>query len=220
MTTIADLEKRVQKLEGDKSTKSLIHIVLDRSGSMDSIWSGVKEGFDSFIREQSEFDADVTLTYFDDEHGSAFVNLPIKKVKKLASYKEIHPRGSTALLDAVGFGIKAVEEKSDDYEKIVFVVYTDGYENHSQEYTTERVVKLIKKYRSKWQFVYLGANQDAWAVASNLGFNVNSVTTFTSTPKGASAGYANVSHGTSSYLRGQTATVDVVPDSDTVTPTP
>lgn len=209
---IAEIKRRLDALEGDETPtkdKALIHIVLDRSGSMDSIWGGVKEGFDAFIKEQQEFNADVSLHYFDDVHGQAFTRMPVKKVKKLASYKEIFARGSTALLDAVGDSIKTVEARASDYAKIVFVVYTDGLENASKDWTTPRVRDLIRKHRNKWQFVYLGANQDAWAVGTGLGFYAHGTRTFDRTPGGASAGYGATSIATSDFLRGTTMTVNV-----------
>jgi hypothetical protein len=222
---IEEIKNRLDALETTKKKKApkkaaLIHMVLDRSGSMDAIWDGVKEGFDGFIATQREFDADVSLTFFDDQHGKAFTNLPVKSVKKLRNYKEIHPRGSTALLDAVGSGIKDVERVAKQYSKIVFVVYTDGLENASKDWTGAQVRELIRKHRDKWQFVYLGANQDAWAVGTGLGFHAYSTRTYDHTYAGASSSMGATGQSVGSYLRGDTDTVDMTEDDSSKTPVP
>jgi hypothetical protein len=219
---IRDLKERVAKLEGKETpaSKSLIHIVLDRSGSMEQIWSDVKGGFDKFIKDQAQYNPDVTLTYFDDEFGTAFVNEPIKRVKKLESYKEIGPRGSTALLDAVGKGIKTVEGVAKKYDKIVFMIYTDGLENASKEYTNAQITSMVRKHRDNWAFVYLGANQDAWKVGTSMGFYGGSTQTFVASAAGVARSYGVTGQSVSDYLGGQSGTVTFEDDEATPEPEP
>jgi Mg-chelatase subunit ChlD len=212
---IEEIKGRLDALEGKgNKKKSLIHIVLDRSGSMESIWSDVKGGFDRFIEEQKQFDADVTLTYFDDAFGTAFVNSPIKNVKKLNSYKEITPRGSTALYDAVGMSIQSVKDKASNYDKIVFVVYTDGMENASKEFDSKKVKNLITKFRDKWQFIYLGSNQDAWAVGTGLGFYGQSTLTYAANSAGVGSSTRSMSNSVGAYLGGTADSVVLDPDAE------
>ena len=54
-----------------------------------------------------------------------------------------------------------------------------------------------KKYQ--WEFIYLGANQDAWAVAGKLGYNFANTATWTSNYVGTQAMYENVTRRVASY---------------------
>ena len=87
------------------------------------------------------------------------------------------PRGSTALLDAVG---RAINETGDRLAKtpeqdrpglVVFVIVTDGQENSSKEFSKARIKEMIDEQQKKynWQFTFLGANQDAFAEAGGIG---------------------------------------------------
>jgi hypothetical protein len=54
------------------------------------------------------------------------------------------------------------------------VILTDGYENGSRQYTKAHIKDLIEaKTKEGWTFVYLGANQDAFAEAGDLGISQN-----------------------------------------------
>jgi hypothetical protein len=51
-------------------------------------------------------------------------------------------------------------------------IMTDGEENSSSEYTRAAIFKLITdKEKEGWAFVYLGANQDAWAASESIGIH-------------------------------------------------
>ena len=53
-----------------------------------------------------------------------------------------------------------------------FFVCTDGEENSSREYHQEQIAKLVKEAQNlwKWQFLFAGANIDAFAAGRKLGF--------------------------------------------------
>ena len=51
--------------------------------------------------------------------------------------------------------------------KVLFVITTDGQENNSVEYNKDQVKSLIEKH-SNWEFIYIGANVDSYAEASNF----------------------------------------------------
>jgi len=55
---------------------------------------------------------------------------------------------------------------------VIMIIMTDGHENASREHTKDMIATEMKKreHAGNWTFVYLGADQDAWAIAGQLGF--------------------------------------------------
>jgi uncharacterized protein YegL len=155
---------------------SHIYFLLDRSGSMTSIRSETIAGFDAFIAEQRKVPGtcQVTLAQFDDHYDVVYVDRDVHDVPTL----ELTPRGSTALLDALGRLIVTAGEKLDALPEdkrpgsVVVGVMTDGYENASHDWTHERIKALIEKQTKDyaWEFLYLGADQDAIEEGSKMGF--------------------------------------------------
>jgi uncharacterized protein YegL len=155
---------------------SHIYFLLDRSGSMTSIRSETIAGFDAFIAEQRKVPAEcrVTLSQFDDHFEEVYADLEVADVPTL----ELTPRGSTALLDALGRLIVTAGERlaalPEDKRpgSVVVGVMTDGYENASRDWTHERIKALIEKQAREyhWEFLYLGADQDAIEEGSKMGF--------------------------------------------------
>jgi len=91
---------------------------------------------------------------------------------------DLTPRGSTALLDALGRLIVTAGERlaalPEDKRpgSVVVGVMTDGYENASRDWTHERIKALIELQTREyhWEFLYLGADQDAIEEGSKMGF--------------------------------------------------
>lgn len=157
---------------------TLIAVVLDRSGSMHRVRDATIEGLNAFITSQQQTPgcADMTLVQFDDQYEVNYECRPIEEVSPL-THETYMPRGMTALLDAIGRTIDSTGKKlaampeNERPGKVIFVVQTDGDENCSHEYTRERVFDMIKHQREvyNWEFMFLGANQDAIASATSLG---------------------------------------------------
>ena len=170
-----------------------ISFVLDRSGSMNSIKAATVEAFNGFLTSQrtGTGTAQVTLVQFDDQYDVIYQAHPIQKTPLLTD-QTYQPRGSTALLDAMGRTIIATGErlrKLSENERpgsVVFVTLTDGYENASREYTLQRINEMIREQRDKyaWQFIFLGANQDAIATAAQMGVSAGQAMTFSASPEG------------------------------------
>ena len=139
--------------------------LLDCSGSMESCWDDTIGGFNSFVNDQKQFGGTLTLIQFDHEYNLIYENKPIEDVEPLTR-ETFKPRGSTALLDAIGRAIKEIHTKTIP----TYVILTDGYENASNKYTKAHIKDLIgERQKDGWQFVYLGANQDAFAEAGSIG---------------------------------------------------
>ena len=138
--------------------------ILDRSGSMETCRDDTIGGFNAFVREQREFGGTLTLVLFDHEYQVVYKNKPMSEVEPLTTDTFV-PRGSTALLDAIGRTIKEMA-----CTKPTVVILTDGHENCSREYTKAHIKDLVSQCtKDGWTFVYLGANQDAFAEAGSLG---------------------------------------------------
>ena len=154
-----------------------IAYILDRSGSMQPMQEPAVAAFNDFIKSQLDVpgDARLTLVQFDDAYEVPVAAMPIQDVPQLtaATYT---PRGSTALLDAIGRTIKETDRRisalpdADKPGKVILAIFTDGEENASQEYTLRHISDLIRLYRDEkgWEFLFLAANQDAIASATAM----------------------------------------------------
>lgn len=161
-----------------------ITLAVDRSGSMQSIQSDAEGGVNAFIEKQASEpgEALLTLVQFDTEYEFVHRGIPIKQVPKY----QLHPRGATALLDAVGQAINETGQRlasmpeQDRPGLVIFVVMTDGLENSSREFTKARVKEMIELQQAKynWHFTFLGANQDAFAEAQDLGIDAMGAANF------------------------------------------
>ncbi len=148
-----------------------IIVVLDRSGSMEMVRKDTIGGFNAFVEEQKKTtgEAKLTLVQFDDQYLVVYGGLPIQDVPKLTSETFV-PRGMTALLDAVGKTINIVGDRlantAEDQRPslVLFVIITDGHENASKEFKLTQIKEKIKHQTEKynWEFVFLGADQDAF----------------------------------------------------------
>ena len=152
-----------------------LYFLLDRSGSMQSIREDTIGGFDAFIAEQRTQPGDcrVTLAQFDDRYDVVYVDLPVAEVPGL----QLQPRGTTALLDAIGRLVTDAGERlaalpeADRPGTVIVGIMTDGHENSSKEWSHAAVKSLIQQQTQTygWEFLYMGADQDAIEVGTGLG---------------------------------------------------
>jgi uncharacterized protein YegL len=185
-----------------------IVVVLDRSGSMSSVAKDVCGGFDKFVEEQKKGQgrAFLTLVQFDTEYEFVYRGRDIKDVPKL----ELYPRGCTALLDAMGKAIVETGERfktmqeSERPDKVIFVIITDGEENSSKEYKKSQISEMIKHQTDiyKWEFVFLGANQDAIKEAASYGISAANTMNYKSTQNGYAAIFCSLSSNVGSMRNG------------------
>jgi Mg-chelatase subunit ChlD len=191
-------------------TDILINVVLDRSGSMESIRDTTISGFNTYLAEQAKLPgARFSLTQFDTEGiDHDYVAVPVEQVHRL-SRDTFVPRGGTPLYDAVAASINAVIAGKPK-GKVVFVIITDGAENSSREYTREQVFDLVNRQRKAgWEFVYMGANVDAYEVGSRLGVAARSSYNYAADAAGVANAYAAVSRATTLYRREMVASMDM-----------
>lgn len=158
-----------------KKDLSDITVIMDRSGSMGSCQREAEDGINNFVQEQRSGVGEVrfSLVQFDDVYEFVHRGLPIATVPKII----LLPRGGTALLDAVGRAVVETGERLNATPEdqrpglVIMVIATDGYENQSKEFTKARIKEMIEHQQTVygWQFIFLGANQDAFAEARGMG---------------------------------------------------
>jgi len=163
---------------------SHIEFLLDRSGSMNSIRTDVEGGFDAFVADQASHAGrcTVSLTQFDDEYEQVFTAIDVREVAPL----DLQPRGSTAMLDAIGRSIIALGDRlaalpeAERPGTVIFAIMTDGLENASKEFDYPAVKALITRQERdyNWQFLYLGADQDAIEVGMRIGVSADRSLTY------------------------------------------
>ena len=161
-----------------------ITMVIDRSGSMQSIRTDAEGGINSFIEQQKQEpgEANVTLVQFDTKYEFVHSGVNIKQVPPFT----LMPRGSTALLDAVGRAINETGSRLAEMEEsqrpglVVFVIVTDGEENSSREFTREQIKTMVEHQQSvyNWKFTFLAANQDAFAEGASMGVAMDGIAAF------------------------------------------
>lgn len=156
------------------------------SAVRDATISGFNEYLQTMRKDEKNNKYEFTLTLFDTETHIVTKAMAVGDVPELTieTYK---PDGMTALYDAVCMTIKDVKPKKG--EKAIAIIMTDGQENSSKEYT-EKEMKAMVEEREKegnWTFVYLGANQDSYAVAQKYGIAAGNTVNFNATSAGMGA---------------------------------
>ena len=156
--------------------------ILDRSGSMSGLESDTIGGYNSMLEQQRKLKGEcvITTVLFDNCYELLHDRIDIRAVAPITE-KEYFVGGSTALLDAIGKTIHKIDtaqkNTSDAYraDKVMFVIITDGYENSSREYSSQKVKSMIehKKEKYGWEFIFLGANIDAVETAGRFGINAD-----------------------------------------------
>lgn len=162
-----------------------IYVLLDRSGSMQSIKADIVGGFDAFVAEQRAASGEcrMSLARFDNEYELVFSDLPVAQVGPL----QLEPRGSTALLDSMGRLVVDAGARLaglPEHERpgtVVVAVMTDGLENASREWNHASIKALVDQQTGTygWQFLYMGADQNAIEVGRGLGIDAAHSMTWT-----------------------------------------
>ena len=174
---------------------TIIQIILDETGSMNSCKPATISAFNEFIESQKNVvcSCSVSLVKFSTGYVSTstrknamlkskdinvrtiYENIDIKNIPELTTYN-YSPEGGTNLYDAIGTSIISMEKILDSLEyvpNVIQVILTDGEENSSREYRLSTINKMIseKDALTHWNTVYLGANQDAWLVGQSFGLS-------------------------------------------------
>ena len=154
-------------------------IVLDASGSMYSIRNEAIAGVVETIQtirvaqeENEEQEQLFSLVVFNGKRiATVYDRMPITKVPDF-SEKDYRPSDNTPLYDAMGDAITNLNRYLNEDDNALVTIITDGYENASMEWNHQRISQLVEDLKKKnWLFTYIGANQDALAVAKGMGID-------------------------------------------------
>jgi len=169
---------------------SYISVVIDRSGSMIKIKAATMQGYNEFLvgQKAEPGTAKLKLVQFDHTYVVAY-NGDLQEAPPLtdANYS---PLGSTALLDAIGRNINEIGEElsalpeAERPKQVIMAIQTDGEENASRKFDKARVFEMISLQRDvyKWNFMFLGAGEDAINDAAALGIDPDLTLSYDVTP--------------------------------------
>lgn len=188
--------------------KNLTEIVfiLDRSGSMSGLESDTIGGFNAMIEKQKKApgEALVSTILFDNVSEVIHDRVNIRDIKPMTD-SEYCVRGCTALLDAIGGAIHHIgnvhkyARTEDVPEHTLFVITTDGMENASRRYDSERVKQMIERQKARhgWEFLFLGANIDAVETAGRFGIGADRAVNYHADRTGTQLNYEVLSEAVS-----------------------
>ena len=172
--------------------------ILDKSGSMSGLEKDTIGGYNAMLKEQKSVvgECHITTVLFDNGYEILHDRIDIRAVSPITE-KEYQVGGSTALLDAIGKTINKIgnaqRHTADEYraEKVMFVIITDGEENSSCEYSSDKVKFQIERQKEKygWEFIFLGANIDAVETASGFGISADRAQNFHADKDGVELNY-------------------------------
>jgi hypothetical protein len=175
---------------------TLIAIVLDESGSMNSCWETTMVGFNEFVQGQRTAESTagagyLTLVKFEGgKVETVYHNRPLSEVPVLDK-NTYRPAGGTNLLDAIGDTINNVNTvlagmKKKDRPGVIITIMTDGEENQSRRFNNEQIKAMVKAAEAAdWTFTFLGANIDAFSVGSTFGMSASNSVNYSTANMGA-----------------------------------
>lgn len=179
-----------------------VFILLDRSGSMASMWTEAIDGINNYVKKLVE--SEVMLVAFDTGNYDVVRNCSTNNWESL-SYNEISPRGGTPLLDAAGRIMWSMHDSG--AKQAMLIIITDGHENSSKKFSADEIKKMTKELTTdkNYDIVFLGANFDGigQVAKSNFGWNDSSRMVQTSI-RGFGDTMSSLSAKTSDYFTGGT----------------
>ena len=175
--------------------------ILDRSGSMSGLEADTIGGFNAMIEKQKKQKGEcyVSTVLFDGVSEVLHDRVRLSEIKPMTD-KDYTVRGCTALLDALGGAIHHIgnihkyARPEDVPENTMFVITTDGMENASRKYSSEKVKAMIERQKQKygWEFLFIGANIDAVETAARYGIGADRAVNYNADKKGTSIVYDTV----------------------------
>lgn len=156
-------------------------IILDESGSMESIKNTIIQGFNELVQTIQG----IEKQFPEQEHFISFVSFnglgqkllhfmdPVSKLKKIDD-KTYNPDANTPLFDALGFSINILKQSLQGQNdcNVLVTILTDGEENASKEFSGSAIKELIEELKqNRWTFTYIGTDHDVEKIAISLSIN-------------------------------------------------
>ncbi len=165
---------------------------------MSGLESDTIGGFNAMIEKQkkAEGEALVSTVLFDNVSEVIHDRVNIMDIRPMTD-RDYTVGGCTALLDAIGGAIHHIgnvhkyARQEDVPEHTMFVIITDGMENASRFYRSERVKQMIERQKERygWEFLFLGANIDAVETAGRFGIGADRAVNYHSDRRGTRLNY-------------------------------
>ena len=200
-----------------KNNVTELVFILDRSGSMSGLERDTIGGFNAMIEKQKRQDGAcyVSTVLFDDESEVLHDRLKLEDVPAMTD-RDYTVRGCTALIDAIGGAIHHIgnvhkyARPEDVPEHTMFVITTDGFENSSHRYTSDKVKAMIKRQKDKygWEVLFIGANIDAVETAAQYGIDKDRAVNYHADSEGTHVLYESVANAVCSVRAKATLNAD------------
>ena len=191
--------RNINEIKGNGITELVF--ILDRSGSMSGLEKDTIGGFNSMIEKQKKQDGEcyVSTVLFENVSEVLHDRVKLSEIKPMTD-RDYTVRGCTALIDAIGGAIHHIgnvhkyARPEDVPENTMFIITTDGMENASHRYTSDRVKAMIGRQKEKygWEFLFIGANIDAVETARSYGIDEDRAVNYNADSKGTGILYESV----------------------------
>jgi hypothetical protein len=153
-------------------------VILDESGSMESIKQATISGFNEIVQTIKG----IEIKFPEQQHFISLVTFNGFGVKTLldktlvASLHQIdpntyHPDSMTPLYDAIALSVLKLKIDLAGIENlnVLVTILTDGEENASKEFNHSQVNNIIREQKNQgWTFTYIGANHDVEKIAHSI----------------------------------------------------
>ena len=216
------IEKEQKKMERKNSITELVFI-LDRSGSMSGLEADTIGGFNAMIEKQRKEDGEcyVSTVLFDNYSEVLHDRVKLSEIKPMTD-RDYTVRGCTALIDAIGGAIHHIgnvhkyARPEDVPAHTMFIITTDGMENASQKYTSDRVKHMIERQKKRygWEFLFIGANIDAVETAAHYGIDRDRAVNYNADKEGTRVMYESVARAVCSVRNYESLSEDWCADID------
>ena len=177
--------------------------ILDKSGSMSGLESDTVGGFNTMIEKQKKQNAPcyVSTVLFNNTSEVLYDRVKLGEVQKMTE-ENFFVGGSTALMDAIGGAIHHIGNihkyirPEDVPANTMFVIMTDGMENASRNYSSDRVKQMIERQKKRygWEFLFIGANIDAVETAARYGIDADRAVNYHADKEGTRVVYQSVAN--------------------------
>ena len=184
-----------------KNNVTELVFILDRSGSMSGLESDTIGGFNAMIEKQKKQNGKcyVSTVLFDNVSEVLHDRVELSEIRPMTD-RDYVVGGCTALIDAIGGAIHHIgnvhkyARPEDVPENTVFIITTDGMENASRKYSSDRVKAMIERQKEKygWEFLFIGANIDAVETAARYGIGADRAVNYNADKEGTSIVYESV----------------------------
>lgn len=177
--------------------------IIDRSGSMAGLEADTIGGFNAMIEKQKKQDGKcyVSTVLFSNDSEVVHDRVSLNEIRAMTA-DDYLVGGCTALIDAIGSAIHHIgnvhkyAREEDVPENTMFVITTDGMENASRKYSSDKVKAMIERQKEKygWEFLFIGANIDAVETAARYGIGADRAVNYNADKEGTSIVYEAVAN--------------------------